>query len=187
MIVRKLGFGSILKISCNSNVDDLFHWLAAQFNTSTCSIALRNGFKFKITDDVVHKILGIPCGGLPIQTTPTNETVQFMNTFLQSTTPTPEQLFSLITPTITEEAFSRIFLLLNLSILIAPNSKGLPSKKFFSALVDIDSVPKYNWCLFALPFLIHQIRKSDIRINPSAMTGGCKLILVVRIFFFNSF
>ncbi|XBH66336.1 hypothetical protein VPH35_094864 [Triticum aestivum] len=64
-----------------------------------------------------------------LQTIPTNETVQFTNTFLQSATPTTEQLFSMITPTITEEAFSRIFLLLTLSILIAPNSKGLLSKK----------------------------------------------------------
>uniref|UniRef100_A0A453C6J0 Uncharacterized protein n=1 Tax=Aegilops tauschii subsp. strangulata TaxID=200361 RepID=A0A453C6J0_AEGTS len=134
MIVRKLGFGSILQISCNSNVDDLFHWLAIQFNTSTCSIELKNGFKFKFTDHVVHKILCIPCGGLPIQTTPTDETVEFMNTFLQSANATPEHLFSMITPTITEEAFSRIFLLLALSILIAPNSKGTARQKILQCI-----------------------------------------------------
>lgn len=180
LIVRKLGFGSLLHISCNCNVDDLFEWLGIQFNTTTCSIELRNGFKFKFTNSVVQKILGIPCGGLPIHTNPSKETLDFINTFFQSSNPTLEYLLSMIYDNITEEAFSRIFLFLALSTLLAPNSKGLPSKKYFSALVNIDSVPKYNRCLFGLSFLVHKIQKmqSDIRNKRTVLPGGCKLILV---------
>uniref|UniRef100_A0A453NY13 Uncharacterized protein n=1 Tax=Aegilops tauschii subsp. strangulata TaxID=200361 RepID=A0A453NY13_AEGTS len=183
-LVRKLGFGSILHISCNSNVDDLFHWLAAQFNTSTCIIKLENGFKFQFTDNVVHKILGIPCGGLRIHTIPTDQTVQFMNTFLQSANATQEHIFSMISPTTTKEDFSRIFMLLALSILIAPNSKGVPTKKFFNALVDIDSDLDTIGANLPCPSWYIKLKKSDIRNNPSAMPGGCKLILVVMHFEF---
>ena len=159
MIVRKLGFGSLLHISCDCILDDLFEWLGMQFNTTSCRIELRNGFKFDFNESIVDKILGIPCGGFPIQTKPTKQTVDFMNTFLGTTKPTTEHLLSMLYENISEEAFSRIFLLLVLSILIAPSSKGVPSKKYYNALVNIESVPKYNWCLFTLAFLVHEIKK----------------------------
>ena len=130
-----------------------------QFNTTTSRIELRNGFKFHLTESAVHKILGIPYGGFPIQTKPSKQTVDFMNTFLETTKPTPEHLPSMLSENISEEAFSRIFMLLVLSILIAPRSKGVLSKKYYNALVNIESVPKYNWCLFTLAFLVHEIKK----------------------------
>ena len=119
----------------------------------------RNGFKFDFNESIIHKILGIPCGEFPIQTKTTKQTVDFMNTFLGTTKPTPEHLLSMLTENMSEEAFSRIFFLLVLSILIAPSSKGVPSKKYYNALVNIESVPKYNWCLFTLAFLVHEIKK----------------------------
>ena len=153
-----------------------------QFNTTTYRIQIRNGFKFHLTESAVHKILGIPCGGFPIQTKPSKQTVDFMNTFLGTTKPTPENLLSMLSENISEEAFSRIFMLHVLSILIAPNSKGLLSPKYDSALVNIESVPKYNWCLFTLSFLVHEIAKmqSTVGNKRSKLAGGCKVLLVVR-------
>ena len=97
-------------------------------DTTTCRIELRNGFKFHLTESAVHKILGIPCGGFPAQTKPSKQIVYFMNTFLETTKQTPEHLLSMLSENISEEAFSRIFMLLVLSILIAPRSKGVLSK-----------------------------------------------------------
>ena len=56
-------------------------------------------------------------------------TVDLMNKFLETTKPTPELLLSMLSENISEEAFSRIFMLLVLSILIELNSKGLLSTK----------------------------------------------------------
>ncbi|EMS65915.1 hypothetical protein TRIUR3_16671 [Triticum urartu] len=150
-IVRKLGFASLLQISCACNIDDIFMWLALQFNTATCTLELRNGFNFEFNTSIVHKILGIP---LLINSTPTKECVDIINNFVQSSAPTTEHLIAMITDNISEEIFSTIFLLLTISSLIAPNAKGSPSKKFYSALQNISSAGKYNWCLSTLSYLV---------------------------------
>lgn len=102
-IVQKLGFGALLEITCGSNIDDIFLWLAVQFNTTTSSIELRNGFKFNFTESVVHTILGIPCGGLPIQTNPSKEILEKIYNLVQSSAPSTELLLSLISDDNTEE------------------------------------------------------------------------------------
>ncbi|XP_037434096.1 uncharacterized protein LOC119301259 [Triticum dicoccoides] len=185
-IVRKLGFASLLRISCACNIDDIFMWLALQFNTATCTLELRNGFNFEFNTSIVHKILGIPAGGLPINSTPTKECVDIINNFVQSSAPTIEHLIAMITDNISEENFSTIFLLLAISSLIAPNAKGSPSKKFYSALQNISYAGKYNWCLSTLSYLVHQIKKikSGHHQKKAFYPGGCKLILVVAHFEF---
>ncbi|KAI4984244.1 hypothetical protein ZWY2020_047942 [Hordeum vulgare] len=154
LIVQKLGFGSLLHITCDCNFDDLFRWLALHFNTSTCRTELNNGFEFSFNKMVVHKILGIPCGGIPMHTNPSRQTIDLLNSILKTTSPSPEVLLTMISDNMTEESFSRIFMLLVLSTIIAPTSKGVFSKKYFSALVDVSSVAQYNWCLFTLSFLV---------------------------------
>ena len=53
-------------------------------------------------------------------------------------------------------------------------------KKIYSVLGNLKSIPKYNWCSFALSYLTHQIKKfkTNLLHNKTYLPGGCKLILV---------
>jgi hypothetical protein len=66
-IVKKLGFGSLLKLSCLTNVNEIFHWLARHFDTTSGTVMLEDGFSFTISPNFVFKILGIPFGGNTIE------------------------------------------------------------------------------------------------------------------------
>ena len=183
-IVRKLGLGALLDLSYTSNINDIFLWLAAQFNTTNNCIELRNGFKFKFIDSVVHTILGIPFGGLPIQTNPSKEVLEKIHNLVRSSSPSTELLISLVGDDNTEETFSILFVLLPVSCLLAPNSKGYPTKKVYNLLANTQSVSNYNWCSFALSYLAHHIKKvkPDLLQKKAVMPGGCKLILVIAHF-----
>ncbi|KAM3328974.1 hypothetical protein ACQJBY_026200 [Aegilops geniculata] len=185
-IVQELGFGALLDLTCSSDINDIFLWLAVQFNTTNNSIELRNGFKFKFTNSIVHTILGIPSDGLPIQTNPSKEILERIHNLVQSAAPSTELLLSLVGDDNTEETFSILFVLLSVSCLIAPNSKGYPTKKIYNLLANTQSVSNYNWCSFAMSYLAHQIKKvkPDLLQNNTVMPGGCKFILVIAHFEF---
>lgn len=179
--VAKLGFESFLQFSGLCNIDEVFIWLVNHFDTSTATIELENGFSFPITPLTIHKILGIPLGGFPIQTEPTTETCDFIRKEINMETPSVEHLFSLLSENLEEDKFCRVFMLIVLSVFIAPNSEGVASRKFYSALVNIEAVAKHDWCLFTISNLVYSINEARIeKINgKDIFPRGCKLALVV--------
>lgn len=156
--VAKMGFEPFLKMPTSCNVDNIFIWLVKHFNTVNSSIELENGFNFSLTPLVVHKILGIPLGGVPVQTRPTTRTCNLINQHFTMVPPSAEYLISLVSSDLPDETFSRIFMLIVLSTIIAPNSEGVASQEYYSALVDTSSVHKHDWCLFALSYLLASIK-----------------------------
>ena len=64
-----------------------------------------NGFKFPITTTTVHKIFGIPIGGVPVITKPLEATYEFIKHELGTTAPTIEYLFSIINDHLPEDKY----------------------------------------------------------------------------------
>ncbi|KAI4996052.1 hypothetical protein ZWY2020_041150, partial [Hordeum vulgare] len=77
--VARLGFRSFLEMTSVSNIESIYFCITNHFNTSSCSIEMANGFKFPITTSSVHKIFGIPIGGVPVNTKPSESTYEFIN------------------------------------------------------------------------------------------------------------
>lgn len=182
--VAKMGFEAFLKMPTCCNVDNIFIWLVKHFNTLNSSIELENGFNFPITPLVVHKILGIPLGGAPLHTRPTSHTCNIIDENFSMVPPSTEYLISLVRDDLPDEAFSRIFMLIVLSTVIAPNSQGLASQEYYSALVDTNSVHNHDWCLFALSYLLASIKKLKLNLSKGieCQPEGCRLLLVVSLF-----
>lgn len=181
-----MGFQAFLQITSMSNIDSIYLRLANHFNISSCSIELSNGFKFPITPTTVHKFFGIPIGGVPVITKPSEVTYEFIQYELGTTAPTIEFLFSIINDDLPEDKFCRIFILIVLSHFVAPNSSGVASKFVYSALVDIDRISQYDWCLLCLSYMVYSIKKARLNNTRSKefIPGGSKLLMVISYFEF---
>jgi hypothetical protein len=157
IIVRKLGFASLLDFSCSSNVDQIFKWLMNRFDTESYTVTLENGFSFTITPSFVYNILGIPFGPDAIQMRSNLEDHEFINELLNGQTPKVEYLCSVLTMELDELTFSRLFLILIIDAFIAPTPTGSASQLLYHYVVNIKTVSTLDWCSFALKMLLDSI------------------------------
>uniref|UniRef100_A0A8R7UUI4 Aminotransferase-like plant mobile domain-containing protein n=1 Tax=Triticum urartu TaxID=4572 RepID=A0A8R7UUI4_TRIUA len=181
-----MGFQTFLQITSMSNIDSIYLWLSNHFNTTSCSIEMGNGFKFPITTSTIHKIFGMPIGGVPVITKPSEATYEFIKHELGTTSPTIEYLFSIINDELPEDKYCRIFILILLSLFVAPNSSGVVTKFVYNAVVDIDSISQYDWCLLCLSYMVYSIKKAKLNkaSTKKFIPGGCKLLMVISYFEF---
>ena len=143
-----------------------------------------NGLKFPIRTTTVHKIFGIPIGGVPFIMKPSEATYEFIKHELGTTAPTIEYLFSIINDDLPKDKYCRIFILILLSLFVAPNSSGVVTKFVYSAIVDVDSISQYDWCLLCLSYMVYSIKKAKLNNSSTKkfIPGGSKLLMVVSIF-----
>jgi hypothetical protein len=181
IIVRKLGFASLLDFSCSSNVDQIFKWLMNRFDTKSCTVTLENGFSFTITPSFVYNILGIPFGPDAVLMKSNPEDLEFINELLNGQTPKVEYLCSVLTMELDELTFSQLFLILIIDAFIAPTPTGSASQLLYHYVVNIKTVSTLDWCSFALKMLLDSIDiyQSNKQQGMEVEIGGCKLILVV--------
>lgn len=60
VVVRDIGFSSILDLCCSSVPKNLGLWLVDRFDTSSNTVNLPNGFSLTLNAAVVKSILGLP-------------------------------------------------------------------------------------------------------------------------------
>uniref|UniRef100_A0A803N831 Uncharacterized protein n=1 Tax=Chenopodium quinoa TaxID=63459 RepID=A0A803N831_CHEQI len=63
---RDIGFGSIEFLKVTQLPLQLGLWLVQHFDANTCSLNIPNSNPFRITEDHVHQVLGLPIGGIEI-------------------------------------------------------------------------------------------------------------------------
>jgi hypothetical protein len=182
LIIRKLGFGSILTFSCFSNVQVIFEWLISQFDTTSGTLSLEDGFTFTLCSHSTHMILGFPAGPKAVVRTESIECSDFIMNILKTKSPTVEHLCSLLSTDLNEDSFTVIFMLLLLTAFIDPNASGVANPAYYPNLKDISSIPSLDWCSFTLDCLLRSIKKYLFRKkqNIELESGGCKILLVVN-------
>ena len=190
LIVQNMGFGAILDLTCSSNVNGIFHWLADQLDTQTGTLTLDNGFSFTITPSFVYKILGLPCGPMSVQFKCSKEDIDIIKEVTHTESPTAEHLCNLLNNDLLDDtSFSRVFMLLTLDAFIAPAGCGISSHSYYHNLIRVTDIPNLDWCSFALNWLLlcikrfHKTKMHGIQEE----IGGCKPILVVCFSYFCSF
>ncbi|KAL6657461.1 hypothetical protein ACP70R_005241 [Stipagrostis hirtigluma subsp. patula] len=187
-IVTDIGFSSILPFRCSYVPLDLYHWLLHHFDEDSKTLVLPNGFSFTLNSRCVHKLTGIPYGGTEIRCSGSLETYEFIRCRIQSKgrTPSVDELCAMISSDLTDAQFARIFMLLVLSTFLCPNTRGVCSTRYYSALVCVSSIRDCDWSSFTLDWFISYVKKykaSKQKTN-SSLTGGCGLILVMSYFEF---
>lgn len=182
-IVDDLKFSSLLKLSCSDIPVDLYKWLLINFDVTTKTLKAPNGFSFTFNAKVVERIFSIPAGGRPIWCKGSLEDLQFIQNQVPSEGPTPsvEELCALITPDLRGCEFARAFMLLALSSFLCPNTRGVCSTRYYSALTCIPLINQYDWCSFVLDWLLSYIRKYQLKgsSHSNDTIGGCGFLLVV--------
>uniref|UniRef100_A0A803MU23 Aminotransferase-like plant mobile domain-containing protein n=1 Tax=Chenopodium quinoa TaxID=63459 RepID=A0A803MU23_CHEQI len=64
--VRDIGFGSMELLKVTQLPLQLGLWLVQHFDANTCSLNIPNSDPFRIIEDHVHQVLGLPIGGIEI-------------------------------------------------------------------------------------------------------------------------
>ena len=182
-IVSDVGFGSLLDLKCSFTPKALVSWLASNFDCSSNAITLSNGFSFKLTPDVVHKVLGIPIGGREIACKSTSEASAIMKkeTNCSGDSPTINELVELLSSHPHKTQFIHAFLLLCLSSFLCPTTHGHASPRYFYPLIEIDDIKSFNWSLLVFDWLIHYLKRYQQKISfgKSPALGGCTFFWVV--------
>lgn len=182
-IVREIDFSSILELCCSAIPKNLFMWLVENYDTGSNTVNLPNGFSFSLNSSVVRSILGTPKTSRQIQCRRTENSYQFIKSQFKSVGQTPSiyELAAMITPDLSGEHFARAFMLLVLSSFLCSNKRNLSSSKYFSAIVSVPDIKKFDWCSLVLQWLNSSISKfqNQKRFGQSIPNGGCALLLVV--------
>lgn len=183
-VVEDLGFSELLELCCPQVPLNLLVWLIQHFNTATRTLVLANGFEFEINSKCVHKILGIPTGGFQILSFGTIESYKIIKDQISSrgATPTVLELCSFISADLSDFEFARLFMLLALSSFLCPNTRGSCSSRYYHAVLNVSSIPKYDWCSYVLDWLVSYLAKFKLHqstFGSNAIIGGCCHILVV--------
>ncbi|XP_044961196.1 uncharacterized protein LOC123412306 [Hordeum vulgare subsp. vulgare] len=191
-LVRARGFGTMLDINCSQLPRDLGVRLAIWFDCDSRTVNVPNVGSFEINPFTVHQILGIPLGGRLIDKIATSEARRVIaeDTGIHSTGPSISHLMNLLSDDLTDEKFLRIFMLILLSTFLCPTSHSCASPDYFNGIVDTDDIANYDWCSFALDWLVEKIRQFQISLSKptvkgkeqSISLGGCLMIPLVTFF-----
>ncbi|KAL6840740.1 hypothetical protein ACP4OV_029604 [Aristida adscensionis] len=180
--VKDIGFSSLLGLSCSHVPIDLYAWIANHFDPSTRTLKLNNGFSFTMNAKVVEKILGIPCGGVPISRKGTLESYSYIKNIINSSGPTPSvyELCCFITPELSGSMFVTTFMLLALSSFLCPNTRQVASYRYYDSIINVISIKHLDWCSYVLEWLISYITKYQLKMDARTddSFGGCTYLLV---------
>ncbi|KAE8768657.1 hypothetical protein D1007_59837 [Hordeum vulgare] len=182
----------MLDINCSQLPRDLGVRLAIWFDCDSRTVNVPNVGNFEINPFTVHQILGIPLGGRLIDKIATSEARRVIaeDTGIHSTGPSISHLMNLLSDDLTDEKFLRIFMLILLSTFLCPTSHSCASPDYFNGIVDTDDIANYDWCSFALDWLVEKIRQFQISLSKptvkgkeqSISLGGCLMIPLVTFF-----
>jgi len=183
VVVRDIGFSSILDLCCSSVPKNLVLWLVDRFDTSSNTVNLPNGFSLTLNAAVVKSILGLPMTSSKIICKRNEESYQFIKSHFKSVarTPSVDELVATITPELNGDHFARAFMLLVLASFLCPNSNNVTSSKYFKAVVSVNDIIKQDWCSLVLQWLNSSVLKyQNQKMNgQTSQTGGCVLVLVI--------
>lgn len=62
--IREIGFGALLELKTREAPHHLGYWLAQKFDEVSCELRMANGDAIHITPEDVHRVFGIPLGGI---------------------------------------------------------------------------------------------------------------------------
>lgn len=159
-MIEDAGFGGLLKIGCPTFPLGFSGWLLRRFDTDYCELVVKGRGRIPVTSDSVHRVLGIPNGGVNVKYGLDEDAMAFMSDKLEASGkywPAVSSIEnSLKQMKSADEHFLRTFMVLVISSFLCPTTSLRISPRCFPPLVDVKSTRKLNWC----KFVVEQLRKS---------------------------
>ncbi|XP_021754834.1 uncharacterized protein LOC110720139 isoform X1 [Chenopodium quinoa] len=202
-----MGFGGLLKIGSYLNLPkQLSYWLMTRIDPFNCTLTCRDGRVFRLSQNQVHWVLGIPNGGIPVPTYKTlgsdmlKELKGVMASYgkswnTKSIKTGREYVFEGIPVNCEliarmegkweehqEDEFKTLFLLLSLQMLLCPTQSSRLAADVIPALTCARKAAEYDWCSLVLKNLRDSVAMFARRFYSTGFAsgcGGCLIFLVV--------
>ncbi|XP_021740751.1 uncharacterized protein LOC110707037 isoform X1 [Chenopodium quinoa] len=200
--VCEMGFDGLLKIGEINLPRQLAYWLMTRIDPFNCTLTSREGRVFKLSQNQVHWVLGIPNGGLPVPTYETMGSEMFervksiMDRYgktwkTKSSTTGREYIFEGIQVNADliarvegqweddqAEEFKTVFLLLALEMLLCPNQSSRLAADLVPSLTCASKAAQYDWCSLVLKKLMNSVAMFARRFYSSGYASGCAGCLI---------
>ena len=182
--VEKLGFKAMLYMSLDTLPASIGHFVVSRYIPETNSIDLGN-VKLKVTEERIHKILGISKEGINLSTvkdcTGENKFLKLWNDQKKNLTTSQSSLSNLIEGSKeTDELFDMNFIMLFVNTMIEKKPSGDLDTKVLMKLPNIKDKTKINWCKYLNEALMRTKDGWNPQ-NPKSYYTGPLPFLIVRI------
>ncbi|KDO38048.1 hypothetical protein CISIN_1g014153mg [Citrus sinensis] len=177
VVVREMGFGSLLQLNCGRLKRNLCGWLVEKIDIARCILQL-NGVEVELSPKSFSYVMGISDGGKPLQLEgESSEVCAYVDNF----TPTSRGINITVLAGIlqklksADDQFKVTFMMFALCTILCPPGGVHISSGFLFSLKDVESIPKRNWATFCFHRLIQGITRH--KEEQVAYVGGCLLYL----------
>ncbi|CAL5326282.1 unnamed protein product [Camellia sinensis] len=181
--ISNSGLGGLLNLRCTKLDHDLYELLIQKFDPKTCSLNV-HGRQLLITEQDVHKLLGIPAKGKTIELNESSK--EFPKLFEELGVVQGAIKLNALRDYLTKtdgagEKFKRIFALYILGAFLCPTTKDVVKQSFIHLVQNVDGMKDYNWSKFTLQFLVRGLRKHSSK--SQSQPNGC--LFLIMLFYFD--
>uniref|UniRef100_A0A803NDD1 Uncharacterized protein n=1 Tax=Chenopodium quinoa TaxID=63459 RepID=A0A803NDD1_CHEQI len=158
--VRAIGFGSMKFLKVTQLPLQSGLWLVQHFDANTCSLNIPDSDPFRIIEDLVHQVLGLPVGGIEIDKnnfSRDKKVIQQWKKQFQSISLSIniEELKEFLKEHKSAGAmFKQSFVVLCVSTLIDGKQNMNINYEIFTFLSDVDEIKDLNWSKYILDSLL---------------------------------
>uniref|UniRef100_A0A8I6YFQ6 Uncharacterized protein n=1 Tax=Hordeum vulgare subsp. vulgare TaxID=112509 RepID=A0A8I6YFQ6_HORVV len=172
-----MGTGAFLDIKCGYLHNTLVTWFTRQYHSGRKGFVVpRRGF-IPLTEESVHKILGIPRGDIEIKYEADYDNEDEIASSLFPGDGSRPKITTFATAIINnnngDASFKKLWLIYIVSTVLAPTTDTRISNKCYPMLEDIDQANRLNLCKFVVAQLHEHLSKGKF-------TKGCLLYCMLR-------
>lgn len=164
-LLQAYGFGSLLDIKCSKLQPQLCKYLMEHFNPDTCQLEFGARGSIPVTEEAVHKVLGIPMGREPVVHELSIDAISFMLDQLGIQNGTQPKIVDiekeLAGMNAADERYLRLWLMYVICSVLAPTTGTRVSPRCYPSLLDTRRIPALNWCRFVITMLIKAAKDKD--------------------------
>uniref|UniRef100_A0A803N4T6 Uncharacterized protein n=1 Tax=Chenopodium quinoa TaxID=63459 RepID=A0A803N4T6_CHEQI len=165
--IRAIGFGSLQFLKVSLLPLQLGFWLVKQFDAQSCSLNIPDSEPFKITEQHVHEVLGLPVGGMEIDANVFSKDdkviTQWKKQFKKNSLSVNIGELSLYLKNhkSARPMFKRNFVVLCVSTLMSGGQNKNVNHDILRYLTSVDKINDLNWSKFILDSLVKAEMKWD--------------------------
>ena len=189
--VVKNGFHNLLAVRKFSVPLPLLEWVMGQVVVDHCEFKHRTK-SFKLTKFMVHQMLGIPSGDIPIvlhNPAPKirDQVAQHTSLFRHGAKLSIAEAVAKLLDDHVEDSFMMMFMLVALSTIICPSTQNFVNMSYLPFICDVDGIKQYDWYSHILNYMLSEVKKYQGFISSKdegkIYVGSCLPLIVVSFWF----
>ena len=153
-LIRNSDYGGLLDIKCSLLQPELCQFLIESFDSATCSLVFPGRGSIPLTEESVHKVIGVPMGDLEVVYAKDPDAIAFMKE--QFGTVSKKQLMTsslaekLVSMRPANRKFLRFFITYAMASVLAPTTGIRVSPRLYPSLIDMKVANRLNMSRFVI-------------------------------------